>query len=79
MIPNLQEKATMRVVLVPSIDGRGNIHQPYLQGHLGWPAMGVQEAGGHLDLLLHQQTVQSNTDLPNLAVIEKPELNIILL
>ena len=43
-----------------------------LEGHLGGPAVGVQQGGGHLDLVLHQQTVETNTDLANQSVVEEP-------
>ena len=44
----------------------------HLEAHLGGPAVGVQQGGGHLDLVLHQQTVETNTDLANQSVVEEP-------
>ena len=44
----------------------------HLEAHLGGPAVGVQQGGRHLDLVLHQQPVQSDTDLANQAVVQEP-------
>ena len=45
----------------------------HLEAHLGGPAVGVQQGGRHLDLVLHQQAVQTNADLTNKAIVEEPE------
>ena len=59
------------LVVVLAGPGVGDGH---LEAHLGGPAVGVQQGGGHLDLVLHQQPVQSDTDLTNKSVVEKPEM-----
>ena len=46
-----------------------------LEGHLGGSAVRVEEGGGELDLVLQQQPVQADTDLPNQPVVEEPEVD----
>ena len=50
------------------------VRDRHLQAHLGGPAVGVQQGGGHLDLVLHQQSVQSDANLANKSIVEKPEI-----